>query len=129
MVRGRAGKAATTLNKERPVKDWELWAISALVKNHADPERLMTDARNATVKQTFGGSCHTIKFIRAAIPPRHTNGPIIESSYTDKDGERVEIAVYLDQYGDLYELDMYRHDGKDITSHPSEKNIEPVAFG
>ena len=111
------------------MKDWELWAIGALVKIHADPERLVSDARNARVKQTFGGSCHTIKFVRAGKLPRHTSGPVMESSFTDTDGERVEVAVHLDQYGDLYELDMYRHDGKDITSHPSAKNIGPVAFG
>lgn len=53
-------------------------------------------------------------------------GNVAEASFLDSDGVYVSGALYIDQFGNPYELDMFKSDFSMLESWPKDEEISDV---
>jgi hypothetical protein len=73
------------------------------------------------------GGMGSIKFLHADDRVRRLGFEVAKATYTDDDGIPVSIALNLDQYGDLFELDFWKVDFSSLVRYPRVDELRVVA--
>lgn len=110
----------TRLNMAAPrvLKREERELIAALIAGAPNEARLLGALVDAQVKELNDGGMGSLRFIADGVMPRRFGARLVERQLIDSDGVPVSVAVYLDEYGDLYELDVWKVDFSPVRRFP-----------
>ncbi|WP_217426365.1 DUF6984 family protein [Pandoraea anhela] len=82
-------------------------------------ENLIRSARGALVEPMSDGGMGSVKFVWDEGGRRKFDCELVEKQYLDLDNVPISAAINLDQYGELFELDIWKVDFSEIKNFPS----------
>lgn len=72
------------------------------------------------------GGMGSIQFCAPAATGRLFGSTLAEGTFLDEDGTLVSAALNLDQFGDLFELDMWKVDFSPLLRYPDPRDFKIV---
>lgn len=85
----------------------ELGLLLFLLRDKAGAERLLAELHTAQVTELNAEGAGNLRFV-GRQPDRQLGELIARTQFLDDDGVPVLVSLYLDQAGDLYELDCWK---------------------
>ncbi|MGD9616705.1 MAG: hypothetical protein AB7H90_16110 [Alphaproteobacteria bacterium] len=117
---------ARELGPPRPLRGKEL----ALVKKLLAGTRCETKARaqldEASVQDMPDGGMGSIRFVQGTSEERMFGEEIAEGLFHDADGVPVSVGLNIDQFDDLFELDLWKVDFSPLIRYPDANDIEII---
>ncbi|UYZ59991.1 DUF6984 family protein [Hymenobacter latericus] len=93
----------------RPLNLPELGLLVYLIRSAPQAGRLLGYLHTAEVTELSANGIGSLRF-SSHVPNRHLGERIASTQFLDEDGVPVLAALYLDQHGELYELDCWKPD-------------------
>jgi hypothetical protein len=81
---------------------------------------------NRRVNDLDDGAMGSIAFMSVSGASHTLGRCAVEAEYVDTDGVTVSIALNLDEYDDLYELDFWKVDFSPLRSYPAPAQLRPA---
>jgi hypothetical protein len=107
----------------RVLRQEELDLLGAMLKGDNLVASIPTDVQ---VRDLQDGGMGSIEFLFENVEgPRHARR-IAEADYMDSDGIPVSIGVNVDQYGKLFEIDIWKLDFGRLKTYPSGRTIRNI---
>lgn len=72
------------------------------------------------------GGMGSIKFVGPDTTAQKYGSTIAEAEFYDDDGVTVSTALFLDQYGKLFELDIWKVDFSPLRRYPAVSEIKNI---
>jgi hypothetical protein len=107
----------------RPLRTEEREVVLALLKASPSRERLASGLAAALVEDMNDGGMGSVKFVYPEVPHRRMSFELADAKYTDEDGVLVSIALNLDQFGDLFELDFWKVNFSRLVRYPRAEEL------
>ncbi|AIZ64042.1 hypothetical protein PK28_10655 [Hymenobacter sp. DG25B] len=105
------------MNK-RPLNLPELGLLLFLLRGKPGAERLLAELHTVQVTELNTGETASLRF-SSGLPGRQLGELIARTRFLDEDGIAVLVSLYLDQAGDLYELDCWKVDDTAVRRIPA----------
>ncbi|KUG08840.1 DUF6984 family protein [Solirubrum puertoriconensis] len=102
----------------RPLNLPELGLLIYLLRSAPQSARLLGELHTAEVVELNTSGIGTLRFLNH-MPNRHLGERIASTQFLDEDGVQVFAALYLDQHGELYELDCWKADDTPVVRIPA----------
>lgn len=102
----------------RPLNLPELGLLIYLLRGEPGAERLLPQLHAAEVAPLHSSGVGSLRFLNP-MPNRHLGEKIAGTQFLDEDGVPVLVALYLDQEGELYELDCWKADETPLRRIPA----------
>lgn len=99
----------------RPLEEKEANLVKCLLKN-TNYEHL--DLSGRMVEDMEDGGMGSIKFIASDDQQGRSAKQVAELLFEDSDNIPISVSVNVDQYGDLFELDIWRVDFNPVQRYP-----------
>src|SRR5712692_5706944 len=101
---------AHKLGPPRPLREQELALIKKLLSRTAFANKTPAGLSRAKVRDMPDGGMGSIRFCQASPSSneRKFGKQIAEGAFKDADGVPVSVTLNLDQYGKLFELDLFK---------------------
>ncbi|ALD20830.1 DUF6984 family protein [Hymenobacter sp. DG25A] len=96
----------------------ELGLLLFLLRGQAGAERLLGELHTAQVTELNTDGTGSLRFV-GKQPDRRLGELIARTQFLDDDGVVVLVSLYLDQAGDLYELDCWKVDDTAVRRIPA----------
>jgi hypothetical protein len=96
----------------------ELGLLLFLLRDKPQAERLLGQLHTAAVAELHPGEAGSLRF-HAPGSDRRLGELVARTRFLDQDGVLVFVALYLDQYGALYELDCWKADDTPLRRIPA----------
>nr|WP_197683849.1 hypothetical protein [Pandoraea faecigallinarum] len=80
---------------------------------------LIDSMGDVSVEEMLDGGMGSLRLINKNARNRKFGGQLVESEYVDMDGVQISVAVNVDQFGDLFELDIWKVDFSALIKFPS----------
>lgn len=107
----------------RPLSEREKALTLALLGSRSD--NLSNRLDGALVRDMTDGGMGSIRFLFPdSREPARLGKTVAEAEYMDSDGVSVQIAVNLDQEGELFELDFWKVDFSALRAYPDPSQIK-----
>lgn len=111
----------------RPLRREERDVVLALLKHSPSFALLSSTLDTMVVTDMSDGGMGSIRFLHRDDRDRRFGFELAKATYTDQDGVVVSIALNLDQYGDLFELDFWKVDFSSLIRYPHVDELSVVA--
>lgn len=102
---------------ERNLKESEALFIRGMLKSEEDRNRYVPFLSNCLVKEMMDGGMGGLEFL-SSRPDRILGRELAAIEFQDEDGVTVIATINLDQYGDLFELDIWKTDFSPLKNLP-----------
>jgi len=102
----------------RKLKTEELDLILSLLKDKASNKAIIDNLHNRMVEEMDDGGMGALLFLSDNEENRTFGEEIAEISLLDSDGVPVSFALYLDNEGDVFELDVFKADSSPLKQFP-----------
>lgn len=102
----------------RPLNLPELGLLIFLLRDKPGAERLLPVLHTTEVVELTPTGIGSLRFINH-MPNRRLGERIASTQFLDEDGVPVLVALYLDQAGELYELDCWKADDSPLLRIPA----------
>ncbi|WP_425127984.1 DUF6984 family protein [Burkholderia gladioli] len=102
----------------RSLKDNERALLTALIAGRPRAEELLGSLANVRVEEMNDGGMGGLRFCTSDARPRRLDVQLVEKEFIDSDGVPIMVAVNLDEYGELYELDIWKVDFSSLKRFP-----------
>jgi hypothetical protein len=104
----------------RSLSNLETRLVEHLIRAAAgDSDRLIASLERAKVREMDDGGQGSLRFEQLS-PRRRYGRQLSEFRFTDLDGVPVSATLNLDQFGDLYELDIFKGNFGVVLTLPDE---------
>ena len=103
------------MTEARALSSREINFIARMLEG--EHEHLADGLNRALVTPMNDGGMGSLRFT-APEPKRHFGRQIAEQNFADSDGVGVSAAVFVDQLGDLFELDVFKGDFSPLLALP-----------
>ncbi|MCB2100229.1 MAG: hypothetical protein KDE22_05130 [Rhodobacterales bacterium] len=115
---------------KRKLRNEEILLISILVK-YAGKEHayLLDNIENLFAEEMNDGGMGSLLIFGNDNVDRKLGKCIAEASFCDDDETPVIVGLNIDNYQDLFELDMWKADGSPLISLPDVKNVSKLGDG
>jgi len=110
---------------ERAVRDEEATVIEAMLADTAYASKFVPLDRSLTRYKMNDGGMGSLRFVTNRSRGAKYGKRIAEAHYTDSDGIPVLITINIDQYGDLFELDVWKVDYTPLKRWPKPEDLRP----
>jgi hypothetical protein len=111
-----------TVGEPRDLRDDETKLLIAMLSATARTEPLIASLAARQVHEMNDGSMGSLRFV--GVDDRKFGSITAEAIFRDEDGVPVNAAVIVDQYGELYELDIFKADFSPLRRIPSLGEIQ-----
>ena len=111
----------------RSLREEERLLILSLLSGARGKQELEKTLSTSLVTDMLDGGMGSIRFVRTE--PRTFGRALVETQYTDADGVLITIAVNVDTYGDLFELDFWKTDFSALRRYPTPSDLKPTTKG
>lgn len=101
----------------RPLTLPELGLLLYLLRGKPGAERLLGGLHHAAVAEINPAGVGSLRFVNEQ-PERRLGEVLGSTQFLDDDGVPVLVSLYLDQYGELYELDCWKTDESPVRRIP-----------
>lgn len=101
----------------------ELEVIEALLRTVPRYEHLANDLAKATVFDMDDGGMGSLRFVPSDDRRREFGSEISNAEFADDDGVLVSLALYLDQFGQLFELDSWKVNFEPLVRFPKARSL------
>src|SRR5438552_1286103 len=98
------------LGPPRPLREQESALIKKLLSGKPVEDKVLRELSRALVQDMPDGGMGSIQFCKTSSEKRIFGKEIGEGSFHDTDGVLVSVTLNLDQFGNLFELDMWKVD-------------------
>jgi hypothetical protein len=102
----------------RPLNLPELGLLIYLLRDKPGAERLLPVLHSAEIVELSTNGIGSLRFLNH-MPNRRLGEKIAGTQFLDEDGVPVLVALYLDQEGELYELDCWKADETPLRRIPA----------
>ena len=120
MVLLMSGESSSKGNVTRPLRKEELDLLYRILEGTH-----LAASAELKVRDLSDGGMGSIEFFPESLEPRRPEG-VVEADYMDSDGVPVSIAVNIDQYGKLFELDIWKVNFGPLRTYPTPKTIRNI---
>lgn len=103
----------------RFLREDERALIAELIKRNNGPVRLLSSLSDCRVEEMDGGGMGGLRFCVEGGSLRHFGEQLLEAKFLDADGVALMVAINLDEYAELYELDIWKVDFSPLIRFPS----------
>jgi|HubBroStandDraft_1064217.scaffolds.fasta_scaffold596272_2 hypothetical protein len=117
---------ANKLGPPRPLREEEAALVRKLLANTPDADKTCRELSNALVQDMSDGGMGSIRFYRRSSKKRMFGGEIGEGSFRDSDGALVSVTLNADQFGDIFELDLWKVDFSPLVRYPDPEDFQIV---
>lgn len=111
-------------NEPRLLHDYERRLLESLLAQHPDIVRFRQELPTYFVRDMQDGGMGSIRFLSHSEKERQFGTAIVEALYFDEDGVAVNIAVNIDNHGDLYEVDFWKADFSSLNRYPTPNELQ-----
>jgi hypothetical protein len=102
----------------RPLNLPELGLLIFLLRGKPGAERLLAQLHAAEVAEISSSGLGCLRFL-SHMPNRRLGEVVGSTQFLDEDGVPVLVSLYLDQEGELYELDCWKADDSPVRRIPA----------
>ncbi|AYA36286.1 hypothetical protein D3Y59_03930 [Hymenobacter oligotrophus] len=102
----------------RPLNLPELGLLIYLLRGTPQAAQLLSELHTAEVAELNTDSIGSLRFLNH-MPNRHLGERIASTQFLDEDSVPVFAALYLDQHGELYELDCWKPNDAPVVRIPA----------
>lgn len=117
---------APDLGPARPLSAKEKALIEKMLRGTACEARGQQQLANTRVQGMVDGGMGSIRFCAAPSKERSFGDEIAEASFRDADGVLVSVTLNTDQFGDLFELDLWKVDFSPLLRLPDANDVEII---
>lgn len=110
----------------RPLRKEEKELIIGMIRGIPMENRIISDVEGATVRDMHDGGMGSLRFIKPDSRDRKFGCQIYEGAFSDSDGVPVSITINVDQYGELFELDIFKADNSPLIRYPAVGEIKTI---
>ncbi|WP_139921644.1 hypothetical protein [Hymenobacter sp. DG01] len=103
---------------QRPLHLPELGLLIYLLRGAPEAEHLLAALHTVQVTEASAGATSSLRFF-SATPNRRLGQQLATTQFLDADGVPVLVSLYLDQAGELYELDCWKVDDTPVKRIPA----------
>lgn len=114
------------LGPPRPLREKEAVLIRKLVSGTPFEGKVLRQLSEAIVQDMPDGGMGSVHFHKNSTEERKLGKEIAEGSFRDADGVLVSVTLNLDQFGDLFELDIWKVDFSPLVGYPGPEDFEVV---
>ena len=120
---------APELGPPRPLRKKEFALVKKLLAGIPYEKEALPRLSQARVQDMQDGEMGSIRFFTSSSGKRVFGKEIAEALFHDADGIPVSVALNLDQFGDLFELDVWKVNFAPLIRYPAVKDVEIVERG
>ncbi|KAA9325886.1 hypothetical protein F0P96_19165 [Hymenobacter busanensis] len=102
----------------RPLNLPELGLLIYLLRDHAQAEQLLGQLHAAQVADITASGVGSLRFV-SSHPEQRLGERVASTQFLDEDGVPVLVSLYLDQQGNLFELDCWKVDDAPVRRIPA----------
>lgn len=102
----------------RLLKDKERALLTALMMESLQATQLVESLNQVLVEEMDDGGMGSLRFHYSDSKSRHFAKRLIDREFVDSDGVPVRVAINLDEYGDIYDLDVWKVDFSPLRRFP-----------
>ena len=103
----------------RLLRDNEKALLTALIRGKSREEQLLKSLEEVVVEEMDDGGMGGLRFCGSDDEePRCLGELLVEREFVDDDGVPIMVAIDLDDYGDLFELDIWKVDFSSLKRFP-----------
>ena len=113
------------LGRLRQLRPDELAIIKKLVAGTVF-ERTGPEFDSLLVGDAQDGGMGSLWFHKSSLEKRRFGTELAEGLFHDADGVPVSVGLYLDQFGDLFELDVWKVDFSPLIRYPHPNDLEII---
>lgn len=106
------------INLMRKLKKEECDLIVFMLRGNSDYSGLCDTLFKAVIKEMNDGRMGSIRFIYSDSKVRKFSKEIAEASILDVDNVLMSFTINIDEYGDLFELDVFKVDFSPMKQFP-----------
>jgi len=117
---------ARELGPPRPLRDKELALVEKLLAGYRCGTKSRVQLHVVRVQDMRGGGMGSIRFVQEPPQNRIFGEEIAEGLFHDKDGIPVSVALNVDQFDDLFELDLWKVDFSPLIRYPDADEVEII---
>jgi hypothetical protein len=121
-----AASPAREFGPPRPLRREELALIRKLLSRTAFADKLPPRLPTTLVQDMPDGRMGSVRFFKTLPDERRFGKEIAEGLFHDTDGVPVSVALNLDQFGELFELDVWKVDFSPLICYPDIQNVEII---
>ncbi|MBX0289463.1 hypothetical protein K3G63_03390 [Hymenobacter sp. HSC-4F20] len=103
---------------QRPLNLPELGLLIYLLRDAPEAEHLLAALHTVRVTEVAAEATGSLRFL-SATPHRRLGQQLATTQFLDEDGVPVLVSLYLDQVGELYELDCWKVDDTPVKRIPA----------
>ena len=103
----------------RLLRNDEKALLEALIEDQPKAARFLRFLQHATVEEMNDGGMGSLRFCSDSNVNRKFGSVLVKRELVDKDGVPISIAVNIDNYGELFELDIWKVDFSPLKQFPS----------
>ena len=117
---------ARELGPPRPLREKELALIEKLLAGSFCETKARAQLDEARVQDMPDGGMGSIRFVQGPPEERMFGTEIAEGLFHDTDGIPVSVGLNLDQFGDLFELDLWKVDFSPLIRYPEADEVKII---
>jgi hypothetical protein len=117
---------AHKLGPPRPLSDNETALIKKLLSGTPSESKGLRQLSKALVQDMSDGNMGSIRFCNPSASERRLGKVVTEGSFRDADGVLVSVTLNADQFGDLFELDLWKVDFSPLKRFPKVADVEMI---
>lgn len=107
----------------RPLHEEELVLLRTLIGSKGPHTSLLSDISELHVCDMADGRMGSIRFDDVDRPERMFGREIARTTYIERDGVEVSIAINVDQHGRLFEIDFWKVDFSPLCRYPEPEEL------
>jgi hypothetical protein len=111
-----------TVGKPRGLRDHEIELLIALLSANPQTAPLIVSLAGRQVLEMNDGGMGSLRFV--GTDDRKFGSITAEAIFQDEDGVLVNAATIVDQYGELYEFDVFKADSSPLRRIPALGEIQ-----
>jgi hypothetical protein len=112
-----------SLNRGRPLRPEEEAVVAALIADKPFADEVRASLSQCRVEEMNDGGMGSLIFLGNDQSDRRLSGAIAEADFVDADGVRAEVVLNVDQYGQLFELDIWKVDFSPLQRLPNPAGL------
>ncbi|HEU0156519.1 MAG TPA: hypothetical protein VFQ82_10650 [Stellaceae bacterium] len=113
----------------RKLRKEEADLIVAIVRDSPRAEQVVRSLPRQRVKDMPDGGMGSLRFKAADDRVQRFGKEIGEVLFTDQDGVMVSATVNIDDYGELFELDIWKTDSSPLQRYPQPDEVRRPTVG
>jgi hypothetical protein len=102
----------------RRLRNNEQTLLTELISETLQATQLLSFLADVRVEEMNDGGMGSLRFYPSDTRPRCFGEQLVEREFIDADGVPVIVAINLDNYGELYELDIWKVDFSPLQRFP-----------